>query len=191
MATTTDPGRPLGDVDEWWQQHGVDEESTVGVFVRSYAPPPANHHARRRLLNTLSFAEDRDRIRGYEFRVVGSELCLCEDCRPTYRDSDLLETVARICAWTDGQLKSTGFRTRTLHNGTTAERHRTLVPPETAVAVTREDALVGVFPCDAGGETYALDAFLADLREAVTGEGVARDELGREGNLASVDSREA
>lgn len=176
MDTSTNANRPREAVDDWWDRHGVAAETTVSVYVRSYVPPPAKHDARRRLLNTLSFPQGRDRIRDHQFRVVGDELCLRSDCRPGYRDAGPVETVATLCAWTDGRLASSGFRTRSVDDGTTGERYRTLVPPETAVAVSREDALLGVFPCEVAGETYGLDAFLADLREAVIGERAARQE---------------
>lgn len=185
-ATTGD--RQFRGVSDWWQRQGVDEETTVTIYVRSYVPPPAGHEIRRRLLNTLSFAENRGRIAEQEFQVIGDELCLCEDCRPTYGNTGLLRTVARLCAWTDGELDSQGFQTRTVRNAMTGERHRTLVPPETTVAVARKGTLVGVFPCEVAGETYDLEAFLADLQAAVTGKEKPSDDTESEHTIAGIDS---
>lgn len=160
--------RTTDSIDAWWtrlwRRTERGDSLDIAVYVRSFSPPPGGHAQRRELFETLSLAAAEEIVDSRDVTLLGPKLCLCQNCQQGYEETGHLRTVRELGSFEKRGLESCGFRTRQIASPITGEEYRVIVPPETAVALSVDETLTGVFPCRAGGKSYGVDAFLADFR---------------------------
>lgn len=154
-------------LEQWWDQYGSKRERAgehrVEIFVRSLSTPPGGHDRRRRVLEMFRSVSDEDATTDFELTVLGKEVCTCKQCRQICPDETLLETVTELIQWRSGGIQSCGFVERSVQSSVTGEKYRVIVPPELALGIYVDDALVGVFPCLADGVAYGPEVFIEGL----------------------------
>lgn len=156
---------------QWWEQYkrrrSRADEHRVRVFVRSFAPAPGQHDRRGRLIGGLQSATDSALIDEFDVRILGEEICCCEQCQQLTAEGSLPDTVESLKGWRDGSVRSCGFTERTVNSSVTGDHHRLIVPPELAFGIYTDGSLSGVFPCQVGTETYLPDSYLERLLETL------------------------
>lgn len=155
-ANTQEGVVPIQRWSNWYREQRTEAETRrVGVFVRSLAPTPGGHSDRHRRLDHLDRMVTTDRIDAFDVVVLGEQICTCARCQRSAPDGSLFETVTELREWEFGQLRPTGFRTRSISSSLTGEQYCTVVPPEFSLGIYLDDDLVGVFPC--GTENRSCD----------------------------------
>lgn len=164
--------------ENWWERYTMDRTSSVehqlSLFFRFLTPPPGAHERRSHLVKKLETTQRQGVIDEYTTRVFGGELCLCTNCQGRGDAQEIHDTMTELASWNDGTLNSVGFVEREVDRPITGDQYRTLVPPETALAVYLDGDLRGVFPCVADGTHYSVETFISALVAESTDNKVSR-----------------
>lgn len=153
------------------------DQRHVDVFVRSMLPPLGAKATQETLVSRLTELTEESSIDDVSVTITGNRLCLCDTCAETDAESALLERFHELDDWGEEFDASVSpfFETRTLDSSVTHETARALVPPRVAVALYCDDALAGVFPCEMGESSYAVDDFVTALESVCDGQRVVAE----------------
>lgn len=157
----------------WWEEYRkrlpAADSHRVELFVRSRTPVPGAHGRPIDLYRSLERRVEDDAIDACGVTVLGGNLCLCENCRALDWEPDTLETVEELLSWRGGGIRSSGFTERVVSSSVVDEQYSVIVPPETALGVYVDGAVVGVFPCVSGRTCYRPEAYLDGLATGMLG----------------------
>lgn len=159
-------------VDQWWESFRNDLTDTENITVRVLLSSPAagmgQHSKVSHTLETLESAKEAGLIETYTISIHGGEICLCEQCRALRRDSDSVKLVTQLRKWRSGGIRPSGFVEREVDCSVVDDSFKVLNPPDTVVAIYKEQQPIGVFPCEIHGTYFGtsdLVDFLWELSE--------------------------
>ena len=154
----------------------LDADLTVGVYLRAR---PADVRARDAVLDALRRYLADDRIADLEVELWPRAISLTSvpASTPTVR------TVRRFERWArenDVTLRP-AFETNEVESTITGERDRVLHLPSTCLTLSRDDGLVGVFPCTSDGHTTTVPDVVEALEADREADGAAAVSLAAPG----------
>jgi hypothetical protein len=146
---------------------GSDSLFTAELFVRSLAPRGA-HDCQQAVIDRLDRLQQNGQIESVTCTVWGDRICPETASRVT-DGQKALRDIARLRRWTSKHSVSlTPFFEEREVEPIEEEPYTVIVPPILCLAISRDDELWGVFPCDKDGESLsAMDGLDALAEETL------------------------